>query len=187
MHASTASAPDRDTVRAVSLADGTLGHFVPVLPAQLPPVSTRDLDRAWDRARGAALAAAGRPFAAPARLFRFHGSGAAHVDLVLSDRDARCWAAALAATTGLDTLTGISLCLRLLALVDLIARSPWAAAQVDLRRDGAVIDPVLLRLAASMKLDAHGRFDESALCAHVSPHVAAPGMGPASRPTGAPA
>jgi hypothetical protein len=56
---------------------------------------------------------------------------------------------------------GLSVCIRLLALVDLLARARWADSFCLLQRDGAELHPVLLRAAASTPLTAEARFDET--------------------------
>lgn len=83
------------------------------------------------------------------------------MELALHDRDARCWAGAVEITTGLQTLYGLSLCLRLLALVDLLTRARWADGLCKMRRGGAELHPALLRTAASAELTNDGRFDET--------------------------
>ena len=68
--------------------------------------------------------------------------------------------AAVDGTVGLRNSYGLSVCLRLLALVDLLARVRWADPLCLLRRDGADLHPSLLGAAASMPLTAEARFDE---------------------------
>ena len=63
-------------------------------------------------------------------------------------------------TVGLRNSYGLSVCLRLLALVDLLARVRWADSLCLLRRDGADLHPSLLGAAASTPLTAEARFDE---------------------------
>ena len=75
------------------------------------------------------------------------------LDLALHDRDARCWAGAVEITTGMQTLYGLSLCLRLLALVDLLARARWADSLCRMRRGGAELHPALVRAAATAPVD----------------------------------
>ena len=84
-----------------------------------------------------------------------------YTDLAIADRDARCWVGAVDVTVGMGNSYGLSLCLRLLALVDLLARASWAAALCRLERDGADLDPTLLRTAASIPLTPDARFDET--------------------------
>ena len=161
--------------------DGATGYLVALPPEALPPVRMRDLAAAWDAARAAAHTAAhaaahtGR-WDAP-RLFRFRRPGAEGgetcTELALADPDACCWAGAVDRTLGLASAYGISVCLRLLALVDLMASAPWARAWFALRRDGAEIDHALLRAAAAATLTAQGRLDEAALRARLAPSAAA--------------
>jgi hypothetical protein len=74
----------------------------------------------------------------------------------------------------MHTCYGLSLCLRLLALVDLLARARWAAPLFRLRRGGAEFDPALLRAAATAPLNREARFDETAFRALVPGRLAAP-------------
>ena len=149
-------APQAGAVRVQARADGAITYLVGMPPEALPPVRGRDLAAAWDAARaGAAAEAWGAP-----RLFRFRRPDDSVTDLALADPDASCWAAAVDRTVGLGTAIGLSLCLRLLALVDLLARARWAAPLVALRRDGAEIDPALLHAAATLPLTREARFDE---------------------------
>ena len=92
-------------------------------------------------------------------MFRFCRADGEHSDLVLADRDASCWAGALDAIYGMGTRHGLSLCLRLLALIDLLAHSPWAVPLLRLARDGAEPEPALLHAAATEPLTRDARFD----------------------------
>lgn len=148
-----------DTLPPVTVgrtAEGGLTYLVNLSPAALPPVRLRDLDAAWEAARAAAIA--GRW--GPPRLFRFRRPDGSVADLALADADACCWAAAVDATVGMGSAHGVSLCLRLLALVELLARRGPAARLVRLKRDGAELDPRLLRAAARAPLTDEARFDE---------------------------
>ena len=82
----------------------------------------RDLERAWYAARDAALA----QHWGVNRFFRFERHDGSYGDLALADRDACCWADAVDGTIGLRNSYGLAVCLRLLALVDLLARARWA-------------------------------------------------------------
>ena len=126
-------------------------------PEELPPVHRRDLELAWYAARDAALAQRW----GVARFFRFRRPDGSYGDLALADRDACCWADAVDGTLGLRNSYGLSVCLRLLALVDLLARERWANSLCLLHRDGADLHPSLLRAAANTPLTAEARFDES--------------------------
>ena len=151
------SQDDTRPIRVGAARDGSLTYLVDLPPEALPPVTRRDLERAWYAARRAALA---EQWGA-VRVFRFARSDGSHSDLVLADRDASCWAAALDAIYGIGTRQGLSLCLRLLALIDLLAQSPWAVPLVRLARDGAEPDPALLHAAATEPLTHEARFDQA--------------------------
>jgi hypothetical protein len=137
--------------------DGSLSYLVNVPPEDLPPVHRRDLERAWYAARDAALSDRWGVI----RGFRFRREDGSFSDLALADRDACCWADAVDRTVGMRSSYGLSVCLRLLALVDLLARVRWADSLYLLQRDGAELHPVLLRAAASTPLTAEARFDEN--------------------------
>ncbi|HVB66583.1 MAG TPA: hypothetical protein VNE67_01845 [Acetobacteraceae bacterium] len=145
-------------MRAGTGRDDWPTYLVDAGPEELPAVRGRDLDRAWHAARQAALAEAWDTI----RGFRFRRADGRITDLVLADPDACCWVGAVDRLAGLGSRQGLSLCLRLLALVDLLARAPWTASLCRLARDGAELDPRLLRLAAVAPLSAEARFDEAA-------------------------
>jgi hypothetical protein len=136
---------------------GALTYLVDLPLENLPPVRRRDLERAWYAARDAALT----QHWGVARLFRFQRRDGSFGDLALADRDACCWAGAVDRLVGLRSSYGLSLCLRLLALVDLLARVRWADSLCLLQRDGAEFHPALLRAAASTPLTQEARFDEA--------------------------
>lgn len=149
-------APHPRPIKIQPRADGALTYLIEMAPEALPPVRARDLANAWDAARAAATAEA---WGAP-RFFRFRRPDDSVVDLALADPDASCWAGAVDRTVGLGSTAGLSLCLRLLALVDLMAHARWAAPLFALRRDGAEIDPALLQAAATLPLTRDARCDE---------------------------
>ena len=149
--------PHASSLHIGQALDGTVTCVVDLPPAALPPVRGRDLAAAWDAARDAALGA----MWGTAWHFRFRQPDGSFTDLALHDRDARCWAGAVEKTAGLRTLYGLSLCLRLLALVDLLARASWTASLCQFRRDGAVLHPALLRAAGCVELTNDARFDET--------------------------
>jgi hypothetical protein len=167
--------PQPHAIHVQPRADGALTYLIDLAPESLPPVRVRDLARAWEAAREAAAAAVwGTP-----RFFRFRRPDASVTDLALADPDASCWAAAVDQTVGLGSTLGLSLCLRLLALVDLLATARWATPLVALRRDGAEIDPGLLHAAATLPLTQDARFDEIRLRASVArARLPAPGALP---------
>ena len=63
----------------------------------------------------------------------------------------------------LGTPGGLALCLRLLALVDVLGRARWLAGMYSVTPEGIDLHPELLRAAAAMPLDAAARFDETGL------------------------
>ena len=99
-------------------------------------------------------------------------------DLALADPDACCWAGAVDSTVGMQTTYGLSLCLRLLALVDLMGRARWADTMFKMKPDGAEIDQALLHGAATAPLTRDARFDETEIQARLSrgglPRLGAP-------------
>lgn len=161
-------------MRVGSGPDGSLTYLVDVPPESLPPVLGSDLERAWYAARDAAIA---QTWGA-VRGFRFRRPDGSHTDLALADRDARCWAGAVDGTVGIANSYGLSLCLRLLALIDLLARVEWALPLLRLERDGAELHPSLLRAAATAPLTPDARFDETRFRTGLPPFVLAP---PATR------
>jgi hypothetical protein len=146
---------------------GPLTYLIDLPPEALPSVCKRDLERAWYAAREAALAER----QGTVRGFRFNRPDGSHTDLALADRDARCWVGAVDQSVGIATTTGLSLCLRLLALIDLLARAPWARSLFHLARDGAEFHPALLRTAATQPLTRDARFDEAGFRARLSRFV----------------
>ena len=154
----------RGTIRVGGTPDGHVIYLVDVPPEALPTVCKRDLERAWYAARDAALAERH----GAVRGFRFNRPDGSHTDLALADRDARCWVGAVDLTVGIATASGLSLCLRLLALIDLLARAPWARSLLHFARDGAEFHPALLKAAASQPLTQDARFDETGFRTHLS-------------------
>jgi hypothetical protein len=152
------------TIRVGGGPDGLMTYLIDLPPEALPSVCKRDLERAWYAAREAALAER----QGAVRGFRFNRPDGSHTDLALADRDARCWVGAVDRTVGIANAPGLSLCLRLLALIDLLARAPWARSLFHLARDGAEFHPALLRAAASQPLTRDARFDEAGFQARLS-------------------
>lgn len=149
----------RTGIQVASTDAGVLTYLVDQPPERLPPVSDRDLRRAWDAARQAAADTAW----GAARLFRFQRPDGSTTDLALADPDACCWAGAIDATSGIANGYGLSLCLRLLGLVDLLGRAPWTRGLFTLGRDGTDLHPALLRAVATTPLTAEARLDEARL------------------------
>jgi hypothetical protein len=156
-------------VRVDAGPNGSVTYLVDVPPEALPPVRGRDLERAWYAAREAAIAGTW----SRVRGFRFSRPDGSHTDLALADPHALCWAGAVDRTVGLGSGYGLALCLRLLALVDLLARARWAIPFFRLERDGADLHPDLLHTAATTPLTAEARFDEMRFRASLTPDVLA--------------
>jgi hypothetical protein len=148
---------DGTAIRVGGGPGGSVTYLVDLPPEALPTVGKRDLELAWYAAREAAIA----DHWGSVRAFRFNRPDGSHTDLALADRDASCWVGAVDRSVGLATTRGLSLCLRLLALVDLLARASWARPLFRLARDGAEFHPALLRAAASHPLTQDARFDEA--------------------------
>ena len=146
-------------IRVARAPDGVLAYAIPLPPESLPAVAPRDLEAAWDSARAAAAAERWGP---PRRLLFRRPDGSAQ-ELLLADADAACWAEAVDAAHDLGTLGGLSLCLRLLALVEVMTRAPWLRGLYSLGAEGIELHPALLRAAAAMPLDGAARFDETGL------------------------
>lgn len=165
----------RSPIRVGQTPDGMLTYLVDLAPETLPPVRGRDLEAAWEAAREAATASAWDR----ARLFRFRRADGSTSDLALADRDACCWAGAVDRLASIASSYGLSLCLRLLALIDLLARSRWAHGLYRIGPQGAELHPALLRTAAQAALNAEARFDESGFRARLvalpDPHSLARG------------
>ncbi len=168
-------------IRVLQARDGSLTYLVHAAPEALPPVRSRDLAAAWDAAREAATGSEW----GHSRLFRFVQPDGATIDMALSDEDARCWASAVDHTTGMQTPYGLSLCLRLLVLVDLLARVSWASALCRIGRAGATLDPLLVRTAATTPLTNQAGFDETAFRVRLG--LAAPAAAARLPASGAPA
>ncbi len=140
--------------------DGKILHLVPHPAATLPAVTKRDLEQAWEAARDAAQA----PHPASAtHFFRFAQGSAPPLDLAVTDRDAAAWAGAVDRIADLSTAHGISVCLRLLALIELMGRAAWTRAWFSLTRAGLEFHPALLQAAALSPLTDTGGFAETAL------------------------
>ncbi|WP_419896890.1 hypothetical protein [Roseomonas sp. USHLN139] len=154
------------TIRVAVGADGALLYAVPGGPESLPPVAPRALSLAWDAARAAAAAEAWGPH----RSLAF----ASGVVLALADADAACWAEAVDRSVGLERLEGLALCLRLLALVELMGRARWLRGLFAIGAEGIELHPALLSAAAVQPLDAAGRFDEAAMKRLLSNRIAGP-------------
>jgi hypothetical protein len=155
MRTSPRSAAVPSPVKVDACADGSLVYSIDLPPGALPPVVNRDLARAWAAARDAADASVwGTP-----RGFRFRSTDGEMSDVILADADAACWADAVDRRFSLHTSYGLSLCLRLLALVELLSRARQLSMFCSFHPDGAELHPALLSLAAQAPLSPELRFD----------------------------
>ncbi len=146
-------------IRVAGSADDGLTYAIAVPPEALPPVMPGALLAAWEAARARAAAGSWGP---PRELLFRREDGSA-TRIAIADRDARSWAEAVDRDADLATLRGLSLCLRLLALVEVMGRSAWLTGLFSLTADGVELHPALLRAAANMPLDSAARFDAEAL------------------------
>lgn len=142
-------------VHTTPLPSGALRHDLPVTPGKLPAVPPAALEIAWEVAReGAAAGQWGQP-----RLLVF----ADGQEIALTDPDAAAWVGAMERHAGLDSLHGVALCLRLLALVEAMGRAEWLRGFFAIGARGVEFHPLLLAAAARAPLDATGRFEDSAM------------------------
>lgn len=146
-------------IRVAEDASGALAYAIPCPPEALPAVPPSALLAAWEAAR--LQAATGRW--GPPRHLVFRRADGGATAIAIADRDARCWAEAVDRGADLATVRGLALCLRLLALIDVMGRAAWLAGMFDVTADGVDLHPALLRAAAAMPLDAGARFDAEAL------------------------
>ncbi|OYY04539.1 MAG: hypothetical protein B7Y73_03965 [Acidocella sp. 35-58-6] len=139
---------------------GEVLHLIPHPASQLPNVTKRDLEQAWDAARANALNASA---AKTAHGFRFMQPGVSPLDLALTDPDAANWTEAIDRVADLGTAHGISVCLRVLALFQLMANATWTRPWFTFAHGGLEFHPALLQAAALAPLTPTGGFAETAL------------------------
>lgn len=135
---------------------------VPVPPHELPPVNPHDLIEGWTAATvGAEMGLNTAP--EDARGIVFRRPDGEDLGIVFADIDVNCWVTALERTIGLDSLHGLSVCFRLLGLIDQMASQPWTRDYYTVGgHDGPDIDFALLRAAARTPLNDDARFDSLA-------------------------
>ncbi|HQT65408.1 MAG: hypothetical protein B7Z75_09665 [Acidocella sp. 20-57-95] len=148
-------------IRTAYGAGGEMLHLIPFPPDQLPPVTKRDLEQAWEAARATALCHHGAP--PNIHGFRFSLADGPPLDLLLTDPDAACWTSGISTIADLATAHGISVCLRLLALFSLMSHAAWTRPWFTLKRDGLEFNSALLQAAALAPLTPTGGFAETAL------------------------
>jgi hypothetical protein len=154
------------SIRTARTETGAIAYLVPVAPERLPAVSPGDLLHAWKVARHGAVQ---RLWGAP-RFFRFaqqSGRGEStegeSTEIAIADPDAGAWTEAIDRAFGLDTLSGLALCLRLLALVEILTRAVRLEPFFDVTPAGVDLHPSLLAAAAALPLNPAARFDEAVL------------------------
>jgi hypothetical protein len=148
-----------EAIRVVHSPGGGLTYAVALPPERLPAVQPNALVAAWDIAREAAAAQAW----GPAREILFRRNDGEATRIAIADPDASCWAEAVDRVADLSTLPGLALCLRLLALIEVMGRANFLSGLFDVTATGVEFHPALLRTAASMPLDSGARFDAEAL------------------------
>lgn len=159
------------TIRIAQTETGALAYLVPVPPERLPAVAPGDLLRAWNVARNGAVQ---QQWGAP-RFLRFaRRDDGGPTEIAIADPDAGAWTEAIDRVFGLDTLLGLSLCLRLLALVEVLGRAARLEPFFDVSASGVDLHPSLLAAAAALPLDGEARFDETALVERVRPKALPP-------------
>ncbi len=174
-------------IRVARAPDGALRYTLSLAPAALPPVTPKALQAAWDTARDSIRAAERRRLPGPyhngpdpiwpdvnqprwgtPRLLQFLPVEGEPTEIAIADRDASAWAEAIDSAFGLDSLLGMTLCLRMLALVEALTRLPWLAPLVSLGSGSLRLHPSLLEAAAALPLDAGARFDDDGLKRHLA-------------------
>jgi len=142
-------------ITTAALPSGALRHEIGIPASALPAVRPSALESAWEAARASAEAG----HWGPARLIAFQDG----VEIALTDADAACWAEAMARRQGLNSLSDLALCLRLLALVEVLGRAKWLRGFFAITAEGVEFHPSLLVAAARAPLDPTGRFEDGAL------------------------
>lgn len=141
------------------LDDGRIMISAPFGACDLPSVRSIDLNSAWQTASEASEATFDRGESSPEGVL-FHTETGDIIDFEFDDYDALCWAAAIHHTFDLTTIRGLSLCFRMLALYQLMAKQNWARPLFTFdRRKNLKIDKALLSAAAITPLLENGTFD----------------------------
>lgn len=132
---------------------------VPVPPETLPTVVPHDLVDAWNAATLAASQGIPQD-PLDGRGVRFQRPNGEELRVVFADIDVACWVGAVDRIMGLSNLHGLSVCFRLLGLIDQMATQAWTREHFSVGGgDGPDISPALLRTAAALPLSADARFD----------------------------
>jgi hypothetical protein len=133
-------------------------HRLAFPPEQLPSVDPSNLAKAWRAATiGAETGLVLQLGDIEGVEFRWDSGESI---FLFADLDASCWAAAIDRLYGLDNTLGVTTLFRLLALIELVARADWLQPLFRLgHRDGPLLDPEVLHLAATQPLTASARFE----------------------------
>jgi hypothetical protein len=130
-------------------------------PHELPPTSPLDLRRAW---RAAHVSAEVGITLEPGDVAGIHfvPQDGDEIRFLFADLDAACWAAAIDRTYGLQTVNGVSLLFRLLALINLMSEARWLQPFFSLSgKDGATLEPALLYAASTEPLSRAATFEST--------------------------
>lgn len=128
-------------------------------PQDLPAVRSAELSDTWATASASADTAFHMGASDPEGVI-FQGENSHLVEFEFDDYDALCWATAIHRSFDLTTIKGLSLCFRMLALYQLMARNHWARELFTFdRRNSLKIDKALLSAAAVTPLCEDGSFD----------------------------
>lgn len=141
------------------LPDGSTMVCAPFPAQELPPVGLSDISRAWETASKAAEMSIKMGENDPDGVF-FRDEKGASIQVRFDDFDAHCWATAIHRTFNLATIKGLSICFRMLALYQLMAKNPWARPLFSFDRKNRLrIDKGLMAAAAATPLNVDGLFD----------------------------
>lgn len=141
------------------LNDGRMMINAQFGPQDLPAVRTAELSDTWATASASAETAFHMLDNDPEGIV-FHGKDGRLMEFEFDDYDALCWAIAIHRSFDLTTIKGLSLCFRMLALYQLMAKKHWARGLFTFdRRNNLKIDKALLSAAAITPLSEDGSFN----------------------------
>lgn len=155
--------------------EAPLFHRLAMAPEDLPAVGPSDIMEGWKAATlGAEVGMVLQPGDIEGIEFRWPGGDSR---FLFADLDASCWAAALDRRYGLESLRGIAILFRLLALIELMARADWLRPLFRIGgEDGVRVDPDVLGLASTLPLTASARFDAGTFRRELGDRVAPQGL-----------
>lgn len=148
-----------ETLQIQRLNDGRAMISCPFCVSNLPPVRSTDLQAAWETASIASENNLKTTENDPDGVI-FETKLRQPIDFEFDDYDALCWATAIHRSYDLTTLRGLSLCFRMLALYQLMAKNAWSRGLFSFDRSNTLkIDKGLLAAAAVTNLGEDGAFD----------------------------